>query len=114
MNPCIKTGANVWLESGHAIHGDLYVCHGNYVLRYNTNGKYRHDLTPDDCDALFLDLQAEQYSVQFPENVNDFLDLHGAGVIIIAESAARVSPELLNDLLAIGCVTEEGGPNAEV
>jgi hypothetical protein len=104
MNPCIKTGANVWLESGHAIHGDLYVCNGTYVLRYNTNGKYRHDIAIEQCDAMFLDLQAEALDVIQPECVPDILDLHGAGVIIIAERAAVVSHAIFETLESVGCV----------
>lgn len=100
MNPCIKTGANVWLEShGAAIHGDLYAVNGVILLRYLPHSQYmRDDLTADDCDMVFLDRQAERNAMLHPDCVTDFLNLESAGVIIVAERAAFMSDEFAQSM----------------
>lgn len=50
MNPCIKTGANVWIESGKAaLHGDLFRIGSTYLLKHT--GRYDSSISEAECDA---------------------------------------------------------------
>lgn len=54
MNPCIKTGANVWIESeGAALHGDLFRVGSTYLLKHT--GRYDFAVTKDECEAIWMD-----------------------------------------------------------
>lgn len=61
MNPCIKTGANVFITShGTVLHGDLYKLEGVYVLRYNVDQPFNDDPKAiRECFAKFDDHLAE-------------------------------------------------------
>ena len=94
MNACIKTGANVWLTShDHIVHGDLYRVADLYVLRYLPGQAYRMDPHAAlEAHALFDNARAEREDNQFasvPNTMPSYLDMEGAGVIIIHEVYVR-------------------------
>lgn len=88
MNACIKTGANVWITShGHILHGDLYRVGDMYVLRYTHGQAFRNDpQSALSAHAMFDNARAESEDNQFaslPRNAPNYLDMEGAGVMII-------------------------------
>lgn len=90
LNPCIKTGANVWIDShGAALHGDLYHVAGVYVLRY-VGARL---IEPKKCDAIFLAIEAAE-ATEGLEVTPSILDMNPfrsdcCGTIIIEEAFVK-------------------------
>lgn len=63
MNPCIKTGANVWLQSHSCVlHGDLFKVGEVWMLHHTgmENAVYNSFDAPSGVHANFYDSDAEQ------------------------------------------------------
>lgn len=93
-NPCVKTGANVWLESEDAVfHGDLYAVAEMWVFRYRDMPIEMHR---DESDMIMLTAQAQNLSDASPDCTPDIMYLDGNyRTVIIAQQACRCSDELV-------------------
>jgi hypothetical protein len=105
VNPCLKTGADVLIESHQAvIHGDLYVCGEMFVLRYlpdHDASKWIHDVhwiydtdRIENPHARFENSLADEVSNGTPWLPPDNLQLEGAGVWMIHRDYVQLNPEL--------------------
>lgn len=88
MNPCIKTGADVYITShGTVLHGDLYALDGMFVLRYGIGQDFNDDPKAiAKCYARFDDAAAELKGIQLdilPRVIN--FDTSQWGTLIIHE-----------------------------
>lgn len=87
MNPCIKTGADVFITShGTVLHGDLYKLAGIYVLRYGLDQPFLDDpKAVKKCFARFDDAVAESDGNLFGEPRFINFDASQWGTLIIHE-----------------------------
>jgi hypothetical protein len=100
MNSCIRTGANVWTDLGYALHGDLYILNSTLVLRHT--GQERHDIGPEDCEAVMM-LEAARRLNDSNDYIPDLLELDGDyPTIIITENAVRFSHAFHEELVELG------------
>ncbi len=110
MNPCLKTGADILIESHQAIlHGDLYVCGEMFVLRYiplHDAQRWIHEPnfifdTPRiaNPDASFFNNACDHADHEMPWCPPDNLHLEGAGVWLIHRDYVKLS-DGLSELLA--------------
>lgn len=106
MNPCLKTGADVLIESHQAvIHGDLYVCGEMFVLRYlhgdTHEPNYQYEQARiDGAHASFFNNACDHSDLQMPWAAPENLHLEGACVWMIHRDYVRLS-EGLSELLAV-------------
>src|ERR1700674_5916242 len=89
MNPCLKTGADVLIESHQAVlHGDLYICGEMFILRYlhgeTHEPNYQYDsLRINSSHATFFNATCDRCDHQMPWASPETLHLDGAGVWMI-------------------------------
>lgn len=85
MNPCIKTGADVWLNAyGGHLHGDLYHIEGVYILRYV--GKVSYTKRKLECDAVFTDTSAlDNQRMALPRTLDLNPFRSDCGTIVVVE-----------------------------
>lgn len=100
MNACLKTGADVLIESHQAVlHGDLYVCGEMFILRYtlgSTNEpNYQYEQKRiDGAHASFFNNACDAADSQMPWAAPENLHLEGACVWMIHRDYVRLSEGL--------------------
>lgn len=105
MNPCIKTGCDVLIQSHQAVlHGDLYLCGEMFVLRYipySDPTTYIHEenwiydtMRIIGAEAQFENGLCDEVCNGTPWLPPDNLQLEGAGVWLIHRDYVRLNPEL--------------------
>ena len=111
MNPCLKTGADVLIETHQAIlHGDLYVCGEMFVLRYipeHDAARWIHEprwiydtIRISNPHASFFNNACDHADNEMPWAAPEVLHLEGAGVWVIHRDYVQLSDELKEMLAA--------------
>ncbi len=103
MNPCIKTGCDVLIESHQAVlHGDLYVCGEMYVLRYIASGDFIYETDRiANAQVSFFNSACDHADHEMQWCTPDNLQLEGACVWIIHKDYVRLSDGLSAQIAAI-------------
>jgi hypothetical protein len=97
MNPCLKTGANVWLQSHSCVlHGDLFKVGSTWMLHHTgmENAVYNAFDALSGVHANFFDNDAERAHEE-----RNLFDLTSKNVILLQDDYVYPSAELIRILL---------------
>lgn len=96
MNPCIKTGCDVLIESHQAIlHGDLYVCGEMFILRYIASAEFNYmQERIDNAHASFFNNASDHADHETPWLPPENLQMEGACVWIIHKDYVKLSERM--------------------